>query len=30
MFKTYKPDKLDFVAIVLLVIVIIVALYLRH
>ena len=30
MFKTYKPDKLDFVAIVLFVIVILVALYLRH
>ncbi len=30
MFKNYKPDKLDYAAIVLFVIVIIVALYLRH
>ena len=30
MFKNYKPDKLDYAAIVLFIIVIIVALYLRH
>ena len=30
MFKNYKPDKLDYAAIILFVIVIIVSLYLRH